>query len=195
MDARREPGLRLFLAATLPPGHLDSLEPAVASLKARLPRARWIPRQNWHITLSFLGQVPDAKLPGIIRAAERTAAEMQTIQSRLMGLGAFPGKHRARVLWVGVADVQKGLAQLAARLGEACGAPDVRTYHPHLTLARFNVPASIEEVIGQAEPLELERSCFQVDRVVLFRSDPGRQGSVYVALAEFGLSASGPGRL
>ena len=108
-----------------------------------------------------------------------------TLQVR--GLGAFPSTQRARVLWAGIDDpagVLTGLvADLETGLAEAFR-PEVRRFHPHLTVARSEPPLRLPEAFAGTT---LESEAFVVDRVVLFRSHLGGRSPKYEPLGTFAL--------
>jgi 2'-5' RNA ligase len=91
-----------------------------------------------HLTLSFLGSVPEEieeKLKKNLGAIEWKAFFLP-----LIGFGAFPGKGRPNVIWIGVGNGHPHLFQLHKRVQEAALAaglePDLRSFHPHITTAR-----------------------------------------------------------
>jgi RNA 2',3'-cyclic 3'-phosphodiesterase len=131
--------MRLFLALNLPPGERARLHRAAAPLReAGLP-VRWVAADALHVTVRFLGEVADAALPGVTRAAEQAAARSEAFTLALAGLGAFPGLRRPRILWVGAA-APPALAALHGALGRALEPlgwpPEERPFHPHVTLGR-----------------------------------------------------------
>jgi 2'-5' RNA ligase len=91
-----------------------------------------------HLTLSFLGNVPEEieeKLKEKLGAIEWKAFFLP-----LTGFGAFPGKGRPNVIWIGVGRGHPHLFQLHKRVQEAALTaglePDLRSFHPHVTIAR-----------------------------------------------------------
>lgn len=139
------------------------------------------------MTCRFLGQVPDDRLDGVKRGLDRALAGGQPVRSRLTELGAFPGLRRARVLWVGIDDPDGALAGLSERIGRECAVTEQRAFHPHLTLARFKVPASVGPALECAGPPALDPEPFVIDRLILFRSFTERSGARYEVLDEWAL--------
>ncbi len=128
--------VRLFVAIDPPPAALAELDAALGPARIVAPHGlRWIRPEQWHLTLAFLGEVPDAEVPAVT-AALATAVGDAPMRLRLAGGGCFGD----RVLWAGVAGDTHALRRLAeavsgtARVAgtEAPEAP----YRPHLTLAR-----------------------------------------------------------
>ncbi|MBI4729926.1 MAG: RNA 2',3'-cyclic phosphodiesterase [Acidobacteria bacterium] len=148
--------------------------------------ARWVPAANLHLTLKFIGEVPDQRLGEVSAAVSGAVAGEDVFGTCLEGVGVFPSERRARVLWVGLADAAGLLARLAGRIEaalEALGVPrERRRFVPHLTVARMS-PSAVMLPAG----LELAPCAFDVDRVRLFRSRLGRPAPRYETLAELAL--------
>lgn len=130
--------MRLFVAVD-PPSH------EVARLSAAAPirsdTLRWVPTEQWHLTLVFCGEVAERVVPGLEERLTRAAGRTAPFELRLHGAGTFPRQaSRARVLWVGVGGDVDALSRLAERCTAAarrCGIDvEDRPYRPHLTLAR-----------------------------------------------------------
>lgn len=184
--------MRLFIGIQAPEKQKRSIEKAIQELRLALPNARWVPRENWHVTLKFLGEVSDERVSEITEIGTKSASRTPQFDSHLTEIGSFPTKTRTRVLWVGLVDPDRVMAHLAARLekklGKAGFRQESRDLHPHLTLARLRVPERIADVIEEHGPYALDRSPFLVKDVVLFRSHIGRGGARYEALGAWPLS-------
>lgn len=173
--------LRLFVAFDVPDEALGAVDRAEAPLRERFPRARWVPRENRHVTLKFLGATWPRLVEWVRGSIREVAAEAGPVPTRLTGLGVFPSPRRARVLWVGLEDPNARFARVAASLDEALSrefAPEKRAFTPHLTIARFDPPVGLDAtdlVAVQGEP-------FEVDRIVLYRSHLRRPAPVYEPL-------------
>jgi 2'-5' RNA ligase len=99
---------------------------------------RWLDREQIHLTLAFLGNVESAK-EEVLRE-KLTAIEFGGFFLPLNGLGTFPAKGHPKILWLGVGRGHPHLFQLHKKITDAAlGAglePDLRPWHPHITLAR-----------------------------------------------------------
>src|SRR5215467_12377184 len=91
--------LRLFVAFEIPEPAKDAIEEAVAPYREMFPKARWVPRANWHVTVKFLGSTFPRLLPWVKERVGEAARESSIVRTRLTTLGAFPSARRARVLW------------------------------------------------------------------------------------------------
>jgi RNA 2',3'-cyclic 3'-phosphodiesterase len=125
---------RLFVSLELP----QSVSQRLAELDPHLRGVRWLAPEQMHLTLSFLGDVPG----NIEEALKKNLAAIawKAFFLPLIGFGAFPGKGRPSVIWIGVGRGHPHLFQLHKRVQEAALAaglePDLRSFHPHITVAR-----------------------------------------------------------
>lgn len=179
--------LRLFVAFEVSETAKDAVEVAVAPLRERFPQARWVPRQNWHVTVKFLGQTYPRLLGWVQERVAAAAAQGAPVRTRLTEVGAFPSAGRARVLWAGLDDRPGRLAEIAHALDALLATefkPETRAFSPHLTVARSDPPLRLDEgVVGTAlEPVEVT-----VDHLVLFRSHLRRPSPVYEPLERYAL--------
>jgi 2'-5' RNA ligase len=178
--------LRLFAAVEIPEEIRGALAEAVKPVRERFPKARWVPIQNQHVTVKFLGSTYPRLVDWVTGSISTVTGHHAPFPTRVEGLGAFPNAHRARVLWAGLHDGDGRLERLAAALDEAFArefAPEKRGFTPHLTVARFNPPVGLG-------PLELafESEPFEIDRIVLFRSHLRRPAPVYEPIGTFPLA-------
>jgi len=106
------------------------------ALRANTP---WYPPENYHVTLKFLGDVPEDMVGSIITAAVPVAARVIPFGLTLAPPGAFPTTRSKRVFWMGVGR-NDGINDLATALDRTCGElgfkRDDRIYTPHITVAR-----------------------------------------------------------
>lgn len=165
---------RLFLAIDIPEADKEKLQ----RLQQGLTTARWTPPQQMHITLHFLGETA---LQPITNALEGIQPPALTLQTK--GLGTFPQRRQARVLWAGVEHDQALVDlyhQLATALQTTGYIPETRPFHPHVTLARFRLPpdpTAVAEYMQAHTPLAYEP--FTAKSVILYESQLGPQGAVY----------------
>jgi len=176
---------RAFVAVVPPADVLDAVNAAAAAVEVP-STARRTARPQWHLTLQFLGNKVD--FAAVAGALEPLAIRGAPVQ--LGAAGAFPTERRGRVLWLGVAEGDALLAQLAAAVGALLAPvghpPEARPYHAHLTLARLKAPADLRPVVAALGPGPVGRA-WTAEEVVLFRSKPGRGGSEYTARARLPL--------
>ena len=183
------------MAAEIPEGHKAGIDQAIERLHPALPQARWTATDGRHITLKFLGEVPDDRLDEVASILRASLVRYQPVTTRPTHLGAFPSLRRARVLWLGIDDHSRRLAHLAARMekfyGRAGFHAESRKLRPHITLARFKAPVALEPPVRWGRDTPIPPGPFEIREVVLFRSHLGPSGATYEALARAGVEASG----
>ncbi len=169
----------MFVAIDVPPEVRALVDEVVAPWRERFPSGRWVPVDNWHVTITFLGATSPELLEWISSTLAQVAETTPAFGSRVEGLGAFRSLRRARVLWAGLQDDDRAMARLAEELGTALErefTPEPRGLTPHLTVARSDPPIELGEelarVVVRSEP-------FEVDRITLYRSHLRRPWPVY----------------
>ena len=117
--------LRSFLAVDLAPHARAQAAQVMAQLCQGAPDGvRWVPEENLHLTLKFLGDVEPDRIPKLIAVSTAKLERVVGFEVMLGGLGAFPNARSARVVWLGVQAGGPELARLARKL--ACHELDGR---------------------------------------------------------------------
>ena len=129
--------LRLFFAVWPPEEVRDGLWRSLSGLRDATPGVRWIPRDRYHITLRFLGDVQQQMLPRLVRAAAVLSGE-PPFRARVHGSGTFPTRGMPRVYWVGCkADPLVRMRNLLdGELVREGIELEQRNFTPHLTVGR-----------------------------------------------------------
>jgi 2'-5' RNA ligase len=188
---------RAFVAVFPPPAVVAALDASLAPLRGRA--LRWVRPQQWHVTLRFLGRVPDVDV--LVASLARAAGGVPAIPGvHLAGAGAFPDARRGSVLWIGVAPGgSEALVALAAAVEAACVeagfAPEARPFHPHLTVARATRPRDLRALVAALETV-LDAAVgagpgtpWPVGEVALVSSDTRPDGARYEVVAHLPLAA------
>jgi 2'-5' RNA ligase len=164
---------------------------------AQLGRAvRPIAAEQLHVTVKFLGEIPLEAVAGLDKAVRQSIEAHPPSGHDLCGLGVFPHLQRPAVIWAGVTEPEP-LVSLAASVDAGCasvGFPrEQRPFHAHLTVARIKgrPPLSLRQFVQ--DNAERPLGPLNVDRLVLYRSEPGAGGSRYTPLATWPL-ADAPSR-
>jgi len=171
--------MRLFVALEIS----DELRGALETLRLKLlplTALRLVDPEQIHLTLKFLGEVPDEKLAQVQAALAPVAFAPVTLETTR--LGSFP-----HVLWLGV-KLNKELAQLqqgVARAVRPFTTHDPRSYKPHLTLARFATLRPDEQARLPLVKTERLHTRWKADVFVLYRSELTPHGPIYTEVKEF----------
>ncbi len=175
--------MRGFFALRVPDEVARALTESARALKPIAERfePRWTRSTDMHLTLKFLGDVPDEAITELSEITRRRAAEHPPVEAMLDCVSAFPDTRRARVL---VALVKADLDSLAKTLDDDAAGFGVererRPFRPHLTMARFQRPGNAAFVVESAR---LEPVPFLLSELVLFQSRRSPKGAEYVAVA------------
>jgi 2'-5' RNA ligase len=183
--------IRAFIAISLSEEVHKGLDQVLRDLRGRQTggAVRWVPGENIHLTIKFLGDVSLASLEMLTTMLQSEAARHPQFEFSVGGLGAFPTPRRPRVVWVGIeapaelASLQRGVETEMARLGYA---PEDRPFSPHLTLGRVTRNAGSDDLHRLSQILETYKVGFlgvtRVQAIYLFRSDLQPSGAVYTCL-------------
>ena len=177
--------MRLFVALELPPETRSRL----TRLAISLPGVRWLPPENLHLTLRFLGEMPTHRAEELDDALAALRGRRFTLQ--LAGVGVFEKAGRPQALWAGV-ERSPQLDHLQAKVETAVQRvkfePERRRFSPHVTLARLdNAPPHKLAEWMQAHNL-LRADPVAVEHFTLFSSQLGRDGAVYTPEVEYPLA-------
>jgi RNA 2',3'-cyclic 3'-phosphodiesterase len=186
--------MRLFVALQIPSAVREQLASLISDLRAlsvsgqSKSRPRWVPAENLHVTLKFIGHV-DEQTAALIRNELNHIHLVAPVDLRFHGLGFFPNDRRPRVLWAGM-EASSNLAPLASEIDrrlEPFGiARETRDFSPHLTLARFDPPGiadQLREAIQANSSSEFGSA--RTGEFHLFESKTRPTGAIYTRLASF----------
>jgi len=184
-----EATIRTFLAVDIGPEVRENLRQLQERLQRSRADVRWVRPEGIHLTLRFLGNIPESDIPKLEPVMAAAAAGQAPVELTVAGWGMFPSQKRPRVLWVGLPEAREKLIQVAEALErgliEAGFGPEDRPWKPHLTLGRFKSLRGLEQLLKALEKEgEKVYDRFQADRLTLFQSRLQRSGAVYTALRE-----------
>jgi 2'-5' RNA ligase len=182
--------LRAFIAVEIPVQIREAVCKAAAPLQKGIGSVvRWVPMENMHLTLKFLGDVSLANVEILAQMLRAEADLFHCFDLRLSGLGSFPNLKRPRVIYIGIQapatleTLQRGIESSLRRLGYES---EERGFSPHLTIGRVkqNVTASEQQTIRRAlEDTRIDSlGTARVDSLHLYKSDLKPTGSVYSRL-------------
>ncbi len=176
--------IRLFVALGLP----DALRDELSMMCGGIPGARWVPEENYHLTLRFIGEVPGWQAQEVDEALAGIRAP--GFDLTLRGVGTFEKNGRVSALWVGVektgplAFLQSKVETALQRIGLE---PERRRFAPHVTLARAE-RAERDKVVAFVQARNLFRAPpVPVEGFALYSSRLGKEQAVYERVGEYGL--------
>jgi 2'-5' RNA ligase len=190
--------IRAFFAVAL-----DAAPRRAAAAWARTLRARpggagvgWVPEENLHVTLRFLGNIDPERVPELVRRVGVETAALEPFELALGAAQRFPSERRPRVIALNLAPLAplETLAHAVERGVVAAGhAPEERPFHAHVTLGRVKQRSARRLDVtapdtGAGDPREMAQV---VAQIVLFRSELFRSGARYTPLERVPLGAPG----
>jgi 2'-5' RNA ligase len=178
--------LRLFVALALP----AEIRSEVAGLAGGIPGAKWVPPENYHLTLRFIGEIENWRAQEVDDAL--AAIRGHAFDLALRGVGTFEKGGRLQSLWVG-AERNDTLTHLQGKIETALQRiglpPERKRFSPHVTLARVD-RAPPEKVVAYLQAHNLFRAAtVRVQHFTLFSSRLGKEASVYTPEVEYDLAA------
>ena len=181
---------RLFTALEIP----QSAALSLSLLRGGVPGARWIDRENFHITLRFIGDIDHRTADEVVQALDRVRKPQFTLN--LLGTGFF-GNKKPHSIWAGVQPVPE-LTALQADLERVCQRiglpPEPRKFTPHVTLARHPT-ARVDDVLHYLPGRgNFSAGPFTVTKFLLMSSRDSTGGGPYVVEEEYPLMQPVPAR-
>jgi RNA 2',3'-cyclic 3'-phosphodiesterase len=198
LDAEGPERLRLFIAVTLPEEVKAEVEKAQRELRRVVATGpvRWTSRDQFHLTLKFLGNVEAQRVAALTEALRRACRPFAPLQLKAEGVGFFPDSRFPRVAWVGVREAQDQLLPLqraveAAAQEFTAEEPDKR-FSGHVTLGRIkNLKRPEAARLAEAAARMADRlfGLWTAAEVELIRSVLTPQGARYTTVASAPLGA------
>ena len=156
----------------------------------RAAALKWVTADHAHLTLVFLGNVEETRVPAVVEAVGR-GVDASPFEIALDTLGVFPPRGAPRVLWIGVGDGASSLSDLQRELARRMAALGIlledRPFHPHLTLARWRESRSPDRDRALAVASHRVIGRARVDGATLYQSRLSPAGPSYTALARASL--------
>jgi 2'-5' RNA ligase len=177
---------RLFIAIDIPDNVRQLAVNHINRLRESFPEARlsWTRPGNLHLTLKFLGDVDDSSIDRLCHELKNLAAERATFYLAVRGTGTFPSVRRAKVLWLGINDIDGALVPLASaieqRLSQMGFATDDRKFSPHLTIGRVRQRDDVASQLAEKHAGSVFASPrFTISEIALYSSTLSSGGSIY----------------
>lgn len=187
--------MRCFIAIEIPKeirAELTDLQKELAGrVNIRRGDAKWVEPQGMHLTLKFLGEVPDNQLVEVCRIVQEVAERHEAFDFAVKEVGSFGGRS-ARVLWVGAGLDCPELLELQQDLEdelELAGWPkEGRKFSGHLTLCRIH-NAKAGEKLGQAaeQYADYDLGVVRATEICVFESQLRPEGPIYTRVGHYEL--------
>ena len=187
--------MRLFVALDIPGSVRENLAAIRENFSPIDSKIRWVPPENLHVTLKFIGSVPEQKLQPIIEALRRVSL-VDPVQLRIRGVGWIVNAKTGVMLFATVED-SKSLTALATAIDQQLEhlgfTPENRMFMPHLTLVRASrdIPASYQTALRELAEQHRQYDFGSVtpEEFHLMESKTLPSGPIYSKVQSFPLAA------
>ncbi len=176
--------MRAFVAVEMSEPIREALSALIAEMRQLDAPVKWVEAQNIHLTLKFLGAVPDSSVARAIEILRACTSGIGPFSLEIAGAGGFPDLKRPRVIFISAVDQPPVAAELARRLNEqmaAVGAErEDRPYQNHITLGRVRETRHLARLTQRLESLQAKSfGSMQVAEVTLMESKLTPAGPIY----------------
>lgn len=186
--------IRTFVALELDEPIRRALVAAAESLGVGGAKVRWTEGHNLHVTLKFLGDVPDGDVMSVCKTAESVSAGLGPVTFHVAGLECIPPRGLVKMIWADIRDEGRAIGAVFDEL-EAALEPlgfdiERRAFRPHVTVGRVRYcprPAELREATARLAGAEFGTQTAR--ELVVFSSQLTREGPVYSPMARCGLGA------
>ncbi|MFW5846942.1 MAG: RNA 2',3'-cyclic phosphodiesterase [Nanoarchaeota archaeon] len=183
--------MRCFIAIELPEHVKSKVFHEIEKLQtAEGISGKFTDKNNLHLTLKFLGELTEPEI-------EEIKTKLQEVSEKFSGsfdlltqnYGFFPSKEHIKVVWLGVKDNENKLLELEKEISKNLlkYPGDFKEFKPHLTLGRIKDIRDKEKFFEKINNLKKIKESFQVNKIVLMKSELTSKGSLYRKIQEFNL--------
>ena len=165
-----------FWAVKLPDGIKQSIHDELTNVQRIFQFQRWLHKEDYHITLAFLGAADEQQLQTAIDLVGQAMTEQHVFPLQIVGLNTLGNSKAPRIFW-GAVNEEERLYKLQAIVHQQCLSAgftlESRPYHPHITIARkwsadeeFN-----SQLLTKYNPFQQKPLCFTVNEIVLYKTN------------------------
>ena len=172
--------MRAFIGIDLPFKTKDKISKIQEDLKALNLKLKWANSKNIHLTLKFLGNIKELRIPEIKEAINKTTKDLSAFEISLKDFGFFPNQNKPRVFFIETskANLLKSIADKLEDSLAKIGFEKEGRFKSHITLARIKALDNIALLKDKIETIKLEEK-FQIKAVTLYQSTLTPDGPIY----------------
>ncbi len=186
--------MRLFVALLLS----ECVRAGLARVQVKLARScekvRWIPSEQMHLTVKFLGEIPESNVVAVSEAIAQASARAAPCTVEIACTGCFPAGGPVRIVWAGARDTPEALDQcvetVTSELAQIGFASERRPWSAHITLGRVRDDRTGGRIRAAVEALSFEAMEQPVEAVALMSSVLSPKGPTYSVVSS---ACLGPG--
>ena len=176
--------MRTFISVELPDEVREKISGAVEALKKVNAAVKWVEPKNLHITLKFLGEVPEGEIDNLKDRVAEAVKGKKSFPAEFSGVGTFPEGRKPRVIWAGTAKGGKEQEEIAASLEKALSKAgfreEERGFKPHITIGRVKEGKNLDALLGEIEKMKGKPfGGMMVEDINLMKSRLSPKGPIY----------------
>ncbi len=183
--------VRAFVGIDIDEAVRQKLVAVQEQLAATGPQLKLVEPPNIHVTMKFLGEVPEDKISTIADALGKAVAGTAQFNIDVRGIGVFPNLRYIRVVWAGVAEGRDEVIGLQQKIEHELGPLGFRSerdFVPHLTIARVKTAKQKERLATFVKEMaDAEFGVTRAQAVELKQSTLTPKGPIYSTLAQIKL--------
>jgi RNA 2',3'-cyclic 3'-phosphodiesterase len=181
-------GTRAFIALEISPELREVLKKTQKSLKHIPGEISWIPTDNLHLSVRFLGNISSDQIKTIESINQKIVKKIKNFPISLGVLGVFPYISDPQIIWAGISSGYNQVTQIHTLLCKELSSVKLNTedthFHPHITLARIKSIKNKSELAELIDKLPLPVISTEISKLVLYKSELNPQGAIYTKLSE-----------
>ena len=182
--------MRLFAAIDVPSEVSERICSIFGRLESGGAKLRFTARENIHITLKFLGEVDEERIPDVVKGMRKVANQHEKFTVSVEGVGYFGNSSYPRVIWVGISEGRDKVVEIMKSLERELGwaRREGKPPSPHITIARVKQSGDVHRLLREVEGMErVKFGEFHVNNILLKSSVLGMEGPVYRNIERFPL--------
>jgi len=183
--------MRTFIAIEVSDVVRDNLVKAQERIGSKAAKIKFVERENFHVTLKFLGEVDEATLDEVKAALSEIAKKHRRHRVRVKGIGVFPNPNYVRVIWAGIENDEgiKAIASDVEREMRRLGFKKEKNFVAHITIGRVKfVKDKVELAMALKDLANEDFGEFEVEAIELKKSTLTPKGPIYETVARFELA-------
>jgi 2'-5' RNA ligase len=187
--------MRVFIAIDIDEKTRAVIADVQKQLKAKVDikkgDLKWVEPENIHLTLKFLGEIDESKLPEIKDITKHTAEAHKNFTLDIESVGSFEGR-RGKVIWIGAGKGADELVTLQkdidGRLEQARYPKEEREFSAHLTICRVRNPRTGFKLVDAAKQFaKFKFGSIDANAICIYQSQLTAEGPIYTQMASFKL--------
>lgn len=186
--------MRLFIAAAIDNNNQEEIRKIQDRLKEYGGDVKWVEPKNTHLTLRFLGQISQEKVPGIINALKEAVKSISPFSIEITRLGVFPNIRFPRIIWAGIEKGQDNLRELSLIIDRTLlktGFPqEKRPFSGHISLGRARNAKNKTMLSKNIAGFRFNPITQAIGSIILYKSALSSEGPAYDKLHEENLIQS-----